>query len=202
MRKEEVLAFIESGEGQQVEFKETTSAVKEATRTLAAFGSQPQGGVVIFGVKDDGTFHPSFRIGSDTSERLAGSIKANTLSMTTAQPLMPAIYAFTKPDLLVVEVSADMSSKGPYLAYGYRWQRAGASTHKVQMDYKQLARVYRHHLTDIDAEDRTAAASFGLRFCPECGGQNFQGAEYVDRVHDEIYYIIRCAECEWTDWSQ
>ncbi|NHE67811.1 ATP-binding protein [Rhodococcus sp. D-46] len=198
MTKDELVALIAKGEGQTVEFKETTGASKAATKTLAAFASQPQGGVVVFGVNDDGTSNNKFTVAATTSAQLAGSIRANTVSITTAQPLLPVIHTFKAPDLLAVEVLADAVRGGPYLAFGVRWQRVGASTHEVKMDYRQLARAYRQHLVD---DEETAGNPFGLRFCPQCGNEKLQGRSVVDYDHDELFLIVECS-CGWVDWSQ
>lgn len=132
--KSDVLQMLQQGEGQAAEFKETTGATKEAIKTLAAFGSQATGGCVIFGVHDDGTPNKAFALGDSTGPRLAGSIKANTMSMVTGSPLIPDIFRFDEPSLLVVRVTARHAQDGPYVAYGYRYRRSGASTHKVEID--------------------------------------------------------------------
>lgn len=95
---------IALGEGQITEFKGTTGQLKPATKTLAAFASQQEGGWVIFGVNDDSTVNRDFTIGADTQEKIAQTIRANTLSMTTAQPLLPRLYALREPDLLVAVI--------------------------------------------------------------------------------------------------
>lgn len=45
---------ILSGESEELEFKRSTSLLKEATQTLCAFANH-KGGVLYFGVSDDGT---------------------------------------------------------------------------------------------------------------------------------------------------
>ncbi|BDT97316.1 AlbA family DNA-binding domain-containing protein [Nocardia sputorum] len=194
MQLQEVLALIASGEGQTVEFKQTTGTSEAATRTLAAFASQPQGGAVIFGVNSDGSPHRGFQLGLETSARLAGTIKAKTLSMTTGLPLAVQMFEFRTPDRLVACVPPGADTGGPYLADGFRWQRVGSSTNKVQIDYQHLARVYQQHLRDD-------SSYFGIKFCPECGSQDFQTASQV-APHDVLIYIIRCKRCDWSDWSE
>ncbi|MGN2638788.1 AlbA family DNA-binding domain-containing protein [Nocardia takedensis] len=61
--------LLAEGEGQSTEFKETTSTAAAAIRSLAAFASQPEGGTVVFGVKNDGTPHRAFNIGAETSAK-------------------------------------------------------------------------------------------------------------------------------------
>lgn len=183
------------GEGQNIEFKETTGQIRPAVRTAAAFASQPDGGIIIFGINDNGTFNRRFQIGKNTQTDVAQAVKANTLSMVTAQPLVPRIHQFDDPVMLVVEVDAALSADGPYLAYGERWRRSGASTNRVNIDYKQLARAYNHHLYDEDDH-------MGYRFCPTCGNDRLERGQYVDRQHDRLYYVIKCDACGWSDWSE
>lgn len=187
-----VLRRIAKGEGQATEFKETTGQLKPAIETLAAFASQHEGGWVVFGVHDDGTPNHRFVLGANTQEKVAQAIRANTLSMTTARPLLPALYAFRDPDLLVAVAPAGADRDGPYLAYGKRWRRSGATTNKVDIDYRQLARVYQETLLDWDLDD-----PLPFRFCEQCGSQRLDRQDLHDWAHDRVYYTIRCADCSW-----
>ena len=201
MRAEEVMSLVTAGEGQEVEFKETTGQSQAAIRTLAAFASQRSGGTVIFGVNDDGTINRSFSIAANAQERLSGLIRSKTLSMVTAQPVVPELYVFRDPDLLVAHISPGYADEhGQFLADGYRWRRAGSTTVKVLMDYKQLARAYRQHLYDEDAARQ--GHPFPIRFCEECGSQELDFTSMEDSARDELYFVVRCRECGWGDWTQ
>jgi hypothetical protein len=193
--KADVLSRIAMGEGQNTEFKETTGQIRAAVKTAAAFASQPDGGLVIIGVNDNGTPNRRFQIGANTLESVAQTFKANTLSMVTAVPLIPKIYRFEDPTMLVIAVDADTSTQGPFLAYGERWARSGATTNRVTIDYRQLARAYQQHL--YDEED-----ALGYRFCAECGSQKLERGQINDWRHDRVYFAIRCQECGWGDASE
>jgi predicted HTH transcriptional regulator len=195
LTKAEVLRRIALGEGQSVEFKETTGQIRAAVKTVAAFASQPDGGCVIIGINDDGTPNRMFQVGAKSQEQVAQTIKANTLSMVTALPLVPNIYRFEEPAMLVIDVRGLPGDDGPYLAYGERWKRSGATTNRVQMDYRQLARAYQQHLYDEDDH-------LGYRFCGSCGSQRLDRNQVVDARQDRVYYTIQCKECGWGDWSE
>ncbi|MBI2193068.1 MAG: ATP-binding protein [Planctomycetes bacterium] len=51
--QEELNALLQHGEGQSLEFKRSTSELREALRTLCAF-LNGSGGIVLFGVSPDG----------------------------------------------------------------------------------------------------------------------------------------------------
>lgn len=38
--------------------------------------------------------------------------------------------------------------------------------------------------------------------CPNCGSDRLKRECYTDYQKDENYYIIRCLECDWGDWTQ
>ena len=38
--------------------------------------------------------------------------------------------------------------------------------------------------------------------CPLCGSKKLQRSSAVDYQHDEVYYMIKCEDCGWSDWSQ
>jgi hypothetical protein len=115
--------------------------------------------------------------------------------MVTAQPLVPSIYRFENPTMLVIEVRSNAYNDGPYLAYGERWARSGATTNRVDMDYRQLARAYQRHLYD-DTDH------LGYRFCAHCGSQRLERGQVTDWQHDRVYYTIVCKECGWGDCSE
>ena len=188
---------VAHGEGQYAEFKATTATLKAAIKTLAAFASQDGGGCVFLGIMDDGSPNKGFQIGSNTVEQVAQSIKTNTLSMVSAEPLIPLIHIFEQPALIVIEVPSGTHNGGPYLAYGQHWMRSGRSTHRVELHYVQLARAYQQNLWDDESDDYLA-----FRFCAECGSTRLSRSETIDYAHDRLYHFIKCDDCGWGDWSE
>jgi len=43
---------------------------------------------------------------------------------------------------------------------------------------------------------------FGLKACPRCGSTQLTGSSATDYARDEVYYILTCKECDWSDWTQ
>lgn len=38
--------------------------------------------------------------------------------------------------------------------------------------------------------------------CPKCGSENLERNKMTDYHHDEIYYMITCKDCGWSNWTQ
>jgi len=61
-------------------------------------------------------------------------------------------------------------------------------THVV--DYiREIVRLYHETISDPDSDD-----PFGLKACPQCGGQNLEGGSATDYQHDEVYFIVKCKD--------
>ena len=185
MRTTEALARIAAGEGQHDEFKESRNQLPKAIQTLAAFGGQAGGGAVFIGITDTGEPTKGFAVANNLPEKLAGTIKENTVSMLSGEPLYPDIYAFANPAFVAIEVTQDQVARGPFLAFGRRWERVGKLTHEVKINYRQLAKAYRDALYDPEARE-----SLGYRFCPQCGEERLEAysgdgprPRYDDRHH-------------------
>jgi len=197
MRKTEALTQIGAGEGQHTEFKESRAEFSKAIRTLAAFGGQAGGGVVFIGITDAGEPRKGFAIANNLPEKLAGTIKDNTVSMTSGEPLYPDIHTFSAPTFVAIEVTQAQVEQGPFVAYGRRWERVGKSTHEVKINYRQLAKAYQDALYDPGAKE-----SLGYRFCPKCGEERLIHTQASDPGHDMTIDIIACSACSWRDWSE
>ncbi len=79
-----IRSLIEHGEGQETEFKKSFAGAEKAIETLCAFANS-EGGVVIFGIGDDGTI-PGVELGENTLANFA-----NNLRSQTQPPLSPVI---------------------------------------------------------------------------------------------------------------
>jgi hypothetical protein len=62
---------------------------------------------------------------------------------------------------------------------------------------KAIVKKYHEIIQDPKGQD-----PFGLRACPKCGSTNLQGGTYTDYERDEVYYVLTCKECGWSDWTQ
>ena len=67
---------LATGESEGIEFKHSTSLLKEAIQTLCAFANH-KGGVLYFGIADDGKIIGQ-TVTDDTLKNVANSIKLNT----------------------------------------------------------------------------------------------------------------------------
>lgn len=54
MNKTELNALVKHGESERLEFKNSTASLSAGMQTVCAFLNSDDGGIVIFGVKDDG----------------------------------------------------------------------------------------------------------------------------------------------------
>lgn len=90
-------ARIKLGEGQKTEFKQSFGETKEIIQTLVAF-AHAQGGLVLVGVKDDGTI-----LGvKDAPEDFANSVKRDT-----SPPLYPVIELLAMEGKKVAAITID-----------------------------------------------------------------------------------------------
>jgi hypothetical protein len=38
--------------------------------------------------------------------------------------------------------------------------------------------------------------------CPSCGSSSLKRSSAMDSRRDEVYYVIECEDCKWSNWSQ
>jgi hypothetical protein len=62
---------------------------------------------------------------------------------------------------------------------------------------KAIVKKYHEVIYDPDGKD-----PFGLVACPKCGSDRLHGSSFTDYDHDDVYYILQCKECGWSDWTQ
>lgn len=43
---------------------------------------------------------------------------------------------------------------------------------------------------------------FGIVVCPDCGSTDFERQQAIDESRDDTYYLIKCNQCGWNDWTQ
>ena len=55
---------------------------------------------------------------------------------------------------------------------------------------------------DIIHDKNSKLNKFHLAMCPQCASSELEERMSVDHKHDEVYYIIECKECGWSDWTQ
>lgn len=80
-----------------------------------------------------------------------------------------------------------------------RWEIIRAITgHAPSYNFiKAIVKKYHEVIYDPNAKD-----PFGIVACPSCGSKRLKGSSYTDYEHDEVYFILACEECGWSDWTQ
>jgi len=75
--EKEILDICKSGEDQVYEFKRAGGEIRDITKEISAFANTKTGGLLFYGVEDDGTVSGSDMKRQKFDERLQGSIRSN-----------------------------------------------------------------------------------------------------------------------------
>jgi ATP-dependent DNA helicase RecG len=148
--KDDILDLIKGGESETVEFKRTTSSVREAIETICAFANH-HGGYLIFGVEDNGRILGQ-QVTNDTIKNISNAIKLNT-----DPKLYPSIEKIDLEKKTCLLVSVDESPLKPHLAYGRPYLRVGSTNQKLGRDHYEYLLQQRYngygfdHLIQSDA---------------------------------------------------
>jgi hypothetical protein len=167
MHVDEAKKLIAGGEGQRVEFKTSFAESREAIESLCALANA-DGGVVFFGVRDDGTIVGA-QMGKKTLEDFSNQVKHNT------QPnLLPEIYKLDIDGKTVVVVRASPAPPGTvYYAYNVPWCRSGKTNQLMTNDRLQTK------LMATFAPDAVSTRRRGHK-----GGQSWEARE---KEREELY---------------
>ena len=124
----------QQGEGQRLEFKSSFAGDNEAIISLCAF-THAEGGVVFFGVKDDGAIIGT-DLGRNTLENFANKVRQNS-----QPPLSPAIESIYLGEKTVVAASIPKSEPSQlFYAFNTPYIRVG-KTNQVMSPDQQRARL-------------------------------------------------------------
>lgn len=115
---------IEKGESETVEFKKSTSLLREGIETICAFANR-KGGYLLFGLADNGDVLGQ-QVSDDTLKNIANAIKLNT-----DPKLYPNIEKIEVKNRTCVLVTVEESPLKPHLAYGQAFIRVGAVSQKM-----------------------------------------------------------------------
>ena len=105
-------------ESEAVEFKKSTSKLKEAVISVGAILNKHQGGELYFGIGDDGVV-----VGQEVSEKTL-----RTVSQKIAEKIEPAIYPEVKKVMIQGKSCVNVRFQGsdiPYYAHGRVYMRVG-----------------------------------------------------------------------------
>jgi hypothetical protein len=99
----------------------------------------------------------------------------------------------------------------PVLAADYRGFDLSADTVSLEDVAKQiagsrgdveLAQILQTKLNKLSEDNSAPGDPFPQLVCPGCGSANLARSSATDQAHDEVYYLINCADCGWGDWTQ
>ena len=62
---------------------------------------------------------------------------------------------------------------------------------------KDLNRLLDDRTIDSDSSD-----PLPFKSCPKCGSLKLKRHSAADYKHDENYFFIECADCDWKEWTQ
>ena len=127
---DDIVRIAAQGESETVEFKATTAESEGAAKTVAAMANR-SGGVVLIGVRPDGTV-----AGQHVSERTQEKL-AEQLRRVTPGPIMSVTMVPTGGELSVIVVRVDGSPLRPYRWNGRPFVRVGATTQQVTEEHAQ-----------------------------------------------------------------
>ncbi|MCK9408893.1 MAG: ATP-binding protein [Bacteriovoracaceae bacterium] len=99
MNIHDVKRLIEEGEGFEIEFKRKVSSPKKIAKTLSSFANT-KGGVILFGVDDDGSI-----VGVESEKSEQDLIEASAKSLCNPPiPMSINIVPFNRRDVIVVTI--------------------------------------------------------------------------------------------------
>jgi ATP-dependent DNA helicase RecG len=124
---DEILNLIAKGESETLEFKKSTTSLREGIETICAFANQ-RGGYLLFGVDDKGVIAGQ-QVTDDTLRNIANAVKLNT-----DPRLYPSVEKIELEGKHCVLVTVDESPLKPHLAYGRAYLRVGTTNQKLDRD--------------------------------------------------------------------
>jgi len=160
MQTQELINRISNGEDSFTQFKEQAISAKELAKEFVAF-SNADGGILIFGVTDDGTIKG---LESDEIEKL-GQLVGNVANENIKPPIHPLIQNMSINDIKVVVVVIRSGGSKPYATgSGDYYTKSGADKKKISQEelrrlfaessrlYADEEVLYETNITDINSE--------------------------------------------------
>jgi len=123
----EILDLISKGESEIIEFKKSTSSMREGIETVCAFANR-RGGYLVFGVNDNGAIMGQ-QVTDDTIKNIANALKLNT-----DPKLYPGIEKIELAGKSCILVTIEESPLKPHLAYGRAYLRVGTTNQKLDRE--------------------------------------------------------------------
>jgi len=136
MQKSELIERISNGEDSYTQFKEQIIHAKDLAKEFVAF-SNAMGGVIIFGVCDDGSLND---LDKSEVERI-GQLVGNVGQENVKPPIHPLIQNFTIENHRLIVVSIEEGGSKPYkTSSGIYYTKSGAD--KKIMSDEELKRLF------------------------------------------------------------
>lgn len=66
----------------------------------------------------------------------------------------------------------------------------------------ELARRLQNRLLELTSNHCSSGDPLPYIICPSCGSSKLKRSTATDHARDEVYYVIECEDCKWSDWSQ
>ncbi len=161
MSEEHLREIIGQKEGEQLEFKSSSSDRRRLVEIVASFANSA-GGILLIGVSDDGKVSGA-EIGNNTIEKLT-----NTITDNTDPVIYPRITVSEIDGKKIISVEVAPSTQKPHLAYGKPFKRSGSVT-------KLMSRSEYERLLFSQAK-----YAFGSQLCPEARWADIDEAAILD----------------------
>ena len=165
-----LLALVEQGESETLEFKKTTGERKDAAQTLCAMLNH-RGGHVLFGVEPNGRI-----LGQQVADRTLEEVALEI------QQIEPAVFpridrVDVRPDLQVIAVEVSVGPNRPYAYKNQAFKRVGNTSPKMSRDEYNRVLIERFHgerrwetepatgwgASDLDASEITRTVDEAIR---------------------------------------
>lgn len=65
-----------------------------------------------------------------------------------------------------------------------------------------LVRRLKERINELTYNDQARGDPLPFKRCPECGEDDFDRGSHTDDQRDDIYYVITCKACGWSEWTQ
>ena len=136
MKKSEIIERILNGEDSYTQFKEQIISAKDLSKEFVAF-SNAEGGIIIFGVTDNGEI-----IGIDKAEtKKIGQLVGNCANENVKPPIHPLTENKTVEDKKIIIVTVNKGTNKPYAtSSGSYYTKSSSDKKKISQD--ELRRLF------------------------------------------------------------
>jgi len=66
----------------------------------------------------------------------------------------------------------------------------------------KIVRRLKERLDELTYDKDATGDPLPYKRCPDCGEDAFDRKTATDPARDEVYYIISCTKCGWSEWTQ